>query len=121
MATGVPAPRASHFGTILWRWYAVLLLANALDVLFTYTAAERGFQELNPILKPILLTPWPVMWKLGALTLLAYGLWQLAESRQRSLPVLGLLQSATTIYLVVIVLHVFALRVIPIALRISPF
>ena len=58
----------------MWRWFSALLLANASDLLFTYTAVERGIQEWNPVLRPVVLTPWPAVTKLVVLCLLGYGL-----------------------------------------------
>ena len=92
-----------------WRWYAALLLANALDLLFTYTAAERGIGEWNPIIRPFLLTPYPAVVKLVALCLLGFGLWQIVRQPRRLKPILALLQGATLMYLLVIGLHVVGL------------
>jgi hypothetical protein len=90
---------------IFWRWYAALLLANAVDLLFTYAAVERGIAEWNPILRPFVLTPWPPLVKLAAFALLGYGLWQVVRHGRRPGTILVLLQSATLVYLVVIGLH----------------
>lgn len=93
----------------LWRWYAVLLLANALDLLFTYTAVERGIDELNPLLRPLLLTPWPTILKAVVLVLLAIGLWALARRDGSRLPVLLILRGAAFVYVVLIAFHVVGL------------
>lgn len=94
---------------IFWRWYAALLLANALDLLFTYAAVERGVAEWNPIVRPFLLTPWPPLVKLAAFAFLGYGLWQVVRRGRRPGTVLLLLQGATLIYLGVIGLHLAGL------------
>jgi hypothetical protein len=93
----------------LWRWYAVLLLANALDLLFTYTAAERGIDELNPLLRPLLLTPWPTIIKAGVLLLLAVGLWTGTRRAGARPPVLSILRGAAFVYVVLIVFHLVGL------------
>lgn len=94
---------------IFWRWYAALLLANALDLLFTYAAVERGIGEWNPVMRPFVLTPWPPIVKLAAFALLGYGLWQVVRYGRRPGTILVLLQSATVVYLVVIGLHLAGL------------
>src|SRR3989304_5447728 len=58
----------------IWRWYWALLVANALDLLLTYVAVQRGLQETNRVLQPILFTPWPIVLKFSALGILAVGL-----------------------------------------------
>ncbi len=93
----------------LWRWYAVLLLANALDLLFTYVAVERGIEELNPVLRPLLLTPWPTVGKTVAFCLLAVSLWMIVKREGNRLPVLSMLRGAAVAYLVVIVFHLLGL------------
>jgi hypothetical protein len=98
----------------LWRWYAVLLLTNALDLLFTYVAAERGIDELNPILRPFLLTPWPPLAKGMVFVLLAVGLWIVATRGHSRLPVLQILRSAAYAYLAMIAIHVVALLARPV-------
>ncbi len=92
-----------------WRWYSALLLANALDLLFTYTAIERGFHEWNPLLQPMLLTPWLIVVKLAVFAPLAWGLWHTVRRDRAIRPVLSLLQSVTMVYLFVIALHVVGL------------
>ena len=98
---------------MFWRWYAALLIANTFDLLFTYTAVERGIEEWNPLIRPVLLTPWPIFVKLVAFGLLAYGLWQTLRRVQRPGRILPLLQSATVIYLLVIAIHIVGLYVRP--------
>ncbi len=92
-----------------WRWYWVLLLANALDLLFTYTAVERGIEEWNPLLRPFLLTPWPALLKFAAFGILAYGLWQLAWRPRSARRIGALVQSTAMMYLAVIVIHLVGL------------
>ncbi|MGH2395912.1 MAG: DUF5658 family protein [bacterium] len=92
-----------------WRWYWVLLLANALDLLFTYTALERGFEEWNPLLRPILLTIWPATLKLAAFAILAYGLWQLTRRPGAARRMAVLMQSTAMVYLAVIAIHLVGL------------
>lgn len=94
-----------------WRWYSALLITNALDLLFTYTALERGIQEGNPLLRPFILTPWPPVVKLLAFGLLAHGLWLTVQRMRWTGPVLSLLQSATVVYLLVVVVHVVGLYI----------
>jgi hypothetical protein len=94
---------------VFWRWYAALLLANALDLLFTYIAAERGIDELNPVMRPLLLTPWPAVVKLAAFSLLGFGLWQVVRNGRRPELILVLLQGVTILYLLVIGVHLLGL------------
>lgn len=99
-------------GRTIWRWYSALLIANTLDLLFTYTAVERGFQEWNPVLRPMLLTPWPAALKLTVLGLLGCALWQTVRRTQSSRSVSSLLlQSVTVVYLIVIAFHIVGLSV----------
>jgi hypothetical protein len=93
----------------LWRWYAVLLLANALDLLFTYVAAERGIEELNPMLRPLLLTPWPTIVKSVVLVLLAVSLCVIARRDRSRLPVLSILRGAAFVYVMLVAFHVLGL------------
>lgn len=95
-----------------WRWYSALLITNTLDLLFTYTAIERGIQEWNPLLRPVILTPWPPVMKLLTFGLLAHGLRLAVQRVQRTRPVLSLLQSATVVYLLIVVVHVVGLYVV---------
>jgi hypothetical protein len=93
----------------MWRWYSALLLANASDLLFTYTAVERGFQEWNPVLRPMLLTPWPAVTKFAVMCLLGYGLWNMVRQSHTTGRALTLLRGATLVYLLVVALHILAL------------
>lgn len=95
-----------------WRWYWVLLLANAGDLLFTYTAVERGIEEWNPILRPVLLTIWPVALKLGAFAVLGYGIWLLTQRPGAARRVAPLVQSTAVMYLAVIAIHLVGLFLI---------
>ena len=93
----------------VWRWYAALLIVNAVDLLLTYVALEQGFQEWSPLLKSVILTPWPVVAKAAMLALLAWCLWQIARlvpARRRILPAL---QSATMVYVGVVAYHLVGL------------
>lgn len=96
----------------IWRWYCVLLIANALDLLFTYVAMGRGIPELNPLLQPIVLTPWPPVLKLATFCFLAYGLWQIVRRPGSARRILALLQSTAVIYLIVIAIHLVGLRLL---------
>src|SRR3989304_3091685 len=67
----------------IWRWYWALLVANALDLLLTYVAVQRGLQETNRVLQPILFTPWPIVLKFSALGILAVGLLYVTPTGRR--------------------------------------
>lgn len=95
-----------------WRWYWVLLLTNALDLLFTYTAVERGFDEWNPILRPVLLTMWPVALKVSAFMVLGYGIWLLTQRPGASRRIAVLVRSTAMMYLAVIAIHIVGLFLI---------
>src|SRR3989304_5304499 len=88
-----------------WHWYWVLVIANALDLLFTSTAAERGVHEANVILRPVLLTPWPPLVKLAALALLAAGLTSIIRARRIPSPALRKVHLSGWIYLGVVIFH----------------
>ena len=93
----------------IWRWYWALLLANALDLLFTYTAVERGVEEANVLLRPILLTPWPAVAKFTALGLLAGGLLLLVWQGGRAGRVLAMVRATALVYLLVVGFHLLGL------------
>lgn len=95
--------------TVLWRWYAALLLANALDLFFTSIAVERGFQELNPLVRPLLLTPWVSVAKAAAFAALGYVLWQMIQRVRYWGRILSLMRGATAVYLAVLAIHVVGL------------
>lgn len=95
----------------VWRWYAALLIANALDLLLTYVALERGFREWNPLLQSVILTPWPVVAKAAMLALLAWCLWQIARLVPARCRILPALQSATMVYIGVVAYHIVGLAV----------
>ncbi len=99
---------ARHLTRELWRWYILLLIANELDLAYTYVGLSRGaFLEGNPWLGPLLLTWWPIIVKVICLAGLALGILVILEAglpRQRR--VLRVLRMATTIYTAVVVLHV---------------
>jgi hypothetical protein len=86
-----------------------LLLAKALDLLFTYVAAERGIEELNPVLRPLLLTPWPTIVKSVVLVLLAVSLCVIARRDRSRLPVLSILRGAAFVYVALVAFHVVGL------------
>ena len=92
-----------------WRWYWVLATANALDLLFTYTAVERGISEANVLLSPVLLTPWLSVVKLAALALLAAGLPLIIRAGRSALPVLRMVRLAAYVYVVVVIFHLLGL------------
>jgi hypothetical protein len=93
----------------VWRWYWVLLIANALDLLFTYTAAERGVEEANAFLQPLLLTPWPAILKFYWLGILAIALVAAMPLGITRLRVLLLLRVATYVYVGVVIFHLIGL------------
>ena len=93
----------------MWRWFSALILANASDLLFTYTAVERGIQEWNPVLRPVVLTPWPAVTKLVVLCLLGYGLWNMVQQSHTIGRAFAFLRGVTLVYLRVIAFHVLAL------------
>jgi hypothetical protein len=92
-----------------WRWYWVLLLTNAMDLLFTYTAVERGIEEWNPLLRPFVLTAWPVALKCTAFLILGYGLWQLMQRPRSARRISVMIQSTAMMYLAVIAIHLVGL------------
>jgi hypothetical protein len=96
----------------IWPWYWALLITNALDLLFTYTAAERGVPELNVILQPILLTPWPTVLKFSSLALLGAGLALVTPVGRRPARVLRLVRATAYIYLGLICFHILGLVLI---------
>ncbi len=93
----------------VWHWYWVLVIANALDLLLTYTAAERGIAEANIILQPVLLTPWPPLVKLAALALLAAGLTFIFRAGRNPLPALRMVRLAAYVYLGAVIFHLAGL------------
>jgi hypothetical protein len=95
--------------TTMWRWYSALMLSNTLDLLFTYTAVERGYEEWNPALRPLLLTPWPVVCKVVLFCLLGVTLWRLSQSDPGPRRLLTVLRGATLIYFVVLTVHALGL------------
>ncbi len=93
----------------IWRAYWALAVLNAVDLLFTYTAVERGVDEANVLLRPILLTPWPLAIKATALALLALALVQAGRSAPRLPQILQMLRLAVGVYLLVAFFHVLGL------------
>jgi hypothetical protein len=96
----------------MWRWYWALWIANALDLVFTYRAAERGIAELNAILAPLLWTPWPTVMKFSALTVLGFGLTLVIPMGPRPARVLRLVRFATFVYLGLVGLHLIGLALL---------
>jgi hypothetical protein len=96
--------------TTMWRWYAALVLGNTLDLLFTYTAIERGYTEWNPFVRPLLLTPWAAASKVVLFGVLAYGLWRITQDDPGARRLLRMLRGATLVYLVVVTFHALGLK-----------
>jgi hypothetical protein len=92
----------------LWRWYILLLVANELDLVFTYLGLSRGtFLEANPLVAPHLYTLWPLAMKLTALGGLALGIFAAVRANHRRLGyVLEAVRFATAVYAVILVAHV---------------
>lgn len=92
----------------LWRWYILLLIANELDLVFTYFGLSQGtFMEANPLVRPHLYTWWPLLMKLAPLAGLALGVYAvLGHGHHLQRRVLGALRLATAIYTIVLVMHV---------------
>lgn len=93
----------------IWRWYGVLLVANALDLLFTYVAVQRGVGEMNWILQPILLTPWPTLLKFSALGLLGAGLLYIIPAGRRPFRILQMVRVTALLYVGVLLFHLVGL------------
>lgn len=96
----------------MWRWYWALWVANALDMIFTYRAAEQGIGELNAILAPVLWTPWPTVMKFSALSVLGLGLTLVIPRGSRPARVLRLVRYVTFVYLVLVAFHLLGLTVL---------
>lgn len=92
----------------LWRWYLLLVIANELDLVYTYFGLGRGFfAEANPLVQPYLLTLWPIAQK--AIPLLGLAIANVAVLRsttRRQETVLTVLQAVTAVYAVLAFLHV---------------
>lgn len=92
----------------LWRWYILLVIANELDLVYTYFGLSHGrFLEANPIIRPHLYTWWPIAMKAAGLAGLALAValvLQMSLPRQRR--VLEVLRLVTAVYVVVLVMHV---------------
>ena len=91
----------------LWRWYILLVIANELDLIFTYFGLSRGmFLEANPLVAPHLYTWWPVAMKIFPLAGLALGIFAAVRTGHHRLRhALGAIRLTTAIYTVIIVLH----------------
>src|SRR5438093_13041809 len=98
---------ARHLTRELWRWYILLLIANELDLAYTYVGLSRGaFLEGNPWLGPLLLTWWPIRVKVICLAGLALGILVSLEAglpRQRR--VLRARRMATAVCTARLILH----------------
>ncbi|HEY3248361.1 MAG TPA: DUF5658 family protein [bacterium] len=92
----------------LWRWYLLLVIANELDLVYTYFGLGRGFfAEANPLVQPYLLTLWPIAQKILPLLGLAIGVMAVARSTDRRQErMLTVLQAVTAVYAVVAFMHV---------------
>ncbi|MDQ7843254.1 MAG: DUF5658 family protein [Armatimonadota bacterium] len=92
----------------LWRWYAVLVIANELDLVFTYLGLSRGtFLEANPLVRPYLYTWWPFIMKLGPLAGLALAIAVVVRRGQRLHPrTLTAVRLAAVIYAGIVLLHI---------------
>jgi hypothetical protein len=107
-----PLPTAMRTQTLpdrmLWRWYLLLLVANELDLAFTYLGLSRGtFFEANPLVQPHLYTLWPIVMKLAPLAGLALAVFVVvSHAHHLQSRVLGALRLATAVYAVVLVLHI---------------
>jgi hypothetical protein len=92
----------------LWRWYLLLIVANELDLVYTYFGLGRGFfVEANPLIQPYLLTLWPIAQKV--MPLLGLGIAIVAVLRttvRRQEVVLTVLQAVTAVYAVLSFIHV---------------
>src|SRR5205809_7853177 len=97
---------ARHLSRELWRWYILLLIANELDLAYTYVGLSRGaFLEGNPWLGPLLLTWWPIAIKVICLAGLALRTLVILEA---GFPpprrVLRALHGATAVYTALLIL-----------------
>lgn len=95
----------------LWRWYVVLLIANELDLVFTYLGLSRGtFLEANPLVRPYLYTWWPFVMKLAPLAGLALAIAVVVRRGQHLHPrTLTAIRLAAVIYGGILLLHVLTL------------
>lgn len=92
----------------LWRTYIFLVVANQLDVIYTYRGLALGlFQEGNPLLQAQVYTWWPIALKILALAALGVGIAAAVRAgwgQQRRL--LFALQAVTAVYAAILILHV---------------
>lgn len=92
----------------LWAWYALLLVANALDLALTYLGHSAGVvAEANPLARPHLNSWWPLWMKVIPLAGLALGI-SVDGKRGRLLrrPTLQAVRLATAAYGLILALHV---------------
>ena len=77
-----------------------LLILNILDVTVTnFNIKNLGAVELNPLMAPMIGTPWAVVFKVGIpITIIAMATWG------RSFRLLGVLRAVVGIYLVVVII-----------------
>lgn len=94
-------------GQQLWFWYTLLVIANSLDLIFTYFGVSRGIiLEANPLVAPHLFTLWPMAMKIFPLAGLALGIYAAVRTGHRRLPyALRAIRLTTAIYTIIIVLH----------------
>ncbi len=92
----------------LWRWYLLLVIANELDLVYTYFGLGRGFFiEANPLAQPYLLTWWPIAQKVIPLVGLGIAIAAVLRSTNyRQERVLTVLQAVTAVYAVLAFMHV---------------
>jgi hypothetical protein len=92
----------------LWRWYLLLVIANELDLVYTYFGLARGFFiEANPLALPHLLTLWPIVQKVTPLLGLGIAIVAvLGSTLRRQQAVLTVLQAVTAVYAVLAFMHV---------------
>lgn len=100
-----------RFHRKVWEWYLLLLIANGLDLLFTYFGVSHGIlEEANPLLRPYILTVWPFVVKIGELALLALVIVAMLRTPQsRARFVFRTLQVVTGAYGVVLLMHLLNL------------
>jgi len=93
----------------IWRTYIVLLVANQLDVVYTYYGLARGYlEEGNPLLRDYMYTWWPVTLKIIALAILGLAIAMALQARWRHHGhLLFALQAVAAVYAAVVALHAF--------------
>jgi hypothetical protein len=90
-----------------WRLYVLLVIANELDLVFTYVGLNTGtFVEANPLMAPLLFTAWPMAMKFFPLAGLALALSAAVEGEPPRRRAHGAVSAAAGVYAVVLILHV---------------